>query len=190
MHPDSTSLIGLFVAPLNRLGVKYMVTGSLATSIYGDPRLTHDIDLVIVLPDDDVAVFHAAFDGAEFYVPPIDVIAVEARRALHGHFNIIHTATALKADVYTIGSDPLHHWAIERRQATTIDDQTVWLAPPEYVVLRKLQYFRDGGSDKHVRDVRAMLRQLGAEIDRGVLESEATRLGLQTQLAMVTAPVS
>ncbi len=132
MHPESTSLIALFVAPLNRLGVTYMVTGSLATSIYGDPRLTHDIDLVIDLPDEGVAAFHAAFDSAEFYVPPIDVIAVEANRPLHGHFNVIHTASALKADVYTIGSDPLHYWAIDRRQAITIEGETVWLAPPEF----------------------------------------------------------
>src|SRR5262249_18424222 len=155
--------------PLNRLGTTYMVTGSLATSIYGDPRLTHDIDLVIVLSDEAVTAFHSAFDREAFYVPPIEVIAVEAHRPLHGHFNIIHTSTALKADVYTIGSDPLHHWTMDRRQSTTIDGERVWLAPPEYVVLRKLQYFRDGGSEKHIRDVRAMLRQLGADIDRSVL---------------------
>ncbi len=187
MHAEPASLVSLFVAPLNRLGLTYMVTGSLATSIYGDPRLTHDIDLVIILPEEGVTALHAAFDGAEFYVPPVDVIAVEAHRPLYGHFNIIHTATALKADIYTVGSDPLHHWAIDRRQATTIDGETVWLAPPEYVALRKLQYFRDGGSEKHLRDVRAMLRQLGPEIDHAVLEREAMRLGLQTQLAMVTA---
>jgi hypothetical protein len=156
MHAESATLVTLFVAPLNRLGVKYMVTGSLATSIYGDPRLTHDIDLVIALPDDTVDALHAAFDGAEFYVPPRDVIAVEAHRPLHG-------------------------------QATTIDGHTVWLAPPEYVVLRKLQYFRDGGSEKHLWDVRAMLRQLGPEVDRAFLEAETARLGLQAQLAMVTA---
>jgi len=187
MQAESATLVTLFVAPLNRLGVKYMVTGSLATSIYGDPRLTHDIDLVIALPDDTVDALHAAFDGAEFYVPPLDVIAVEAHRPLHGHFNIIHTATALKADVYTIGADPLHRWAIDRRQATTIEGHTVWLAPPEYVVLRKLQYFRDGGSEKHLRDVRAMLRQLGPEVDRSFLQTESARLGLQAQLEMVTA---
>jgi hypothetical protein len=184
---EASSLITLFVAPLNRLGVEYMVTGSLATSIYGDPRLTHDIDLVIALPDNAIAGLHDAFDSEEFYVPPLEVIAVEARRSLHGHFNIIHSATALKADVYTIGEDSLHHWAMDRRQGTVIDGQMVWLAPPEYVALRKLQYFRDGGSDKHLRDVRAMLRQLGPEIDRSVLEAEASRLGLEAQLAMVVA---
>jgi hypothetical protein len=187
MHAESASLITLFVAPLNRLGMTYMVTGSLATSIYGDPRLTHDIDLVVALPHETIEALHDAFDGAEFYVPPLEVLTVEANRPLHGHFNIIHNATALKADVYTIGADPLHRWAIDRRQVTTVDSQAVWLAPPEYVVLRKLQYFRDGGSDKHLRDVRAMLRQLGSEIDSSVLESQATRLGLQAELTLVMA---
>lgn len=187
MHAESASLITLFVAPLNGLGVSYMVTGSLATSIYGDPRLTHDIDLVVALPDEALAALHAAFDEDEFYVPPLDVLTVEAHRPLHGHFNIIHTSTALKADVYTIGADPLHRWAMDRRQTTTIDGQTVWLAPPEYVVLRKLQYFRDGGSDKHLRDVRAMLRQLDSDIDRSFLDAEAARLGLRAELALVSA---
>lgn len=187
MREEADSLISLFVAPLNRLGLRYMVTGSLATSIYGDPRLTHDIDLVIALPEEAMATLHVAFDSTEFYVPPLEVIAVEAHRPLHGHFNIIHTATALKADVYTVGTDRLHHWAMARRQAVTIDGYEVWLAPPEYVVLRKLQYFRDGGSDKHLRDIRAMLRQLGPEIDRSVLNAEAVQLGVLTQLAIATA---
>lgn len=187
MDAEPASLITLFVAPLNRLGVTYMVTGSLATSIYGDPRLTHDIDLVVTLPDESITALHDAFDGAEFYVPPLEVLTVEAHRAVHGHFNIIHTATALKADVYAIGADPLHRWAIERRQATTVDGHTVWLAPPEYVVLRKLQYFRDGGSEKHLRDIRAMLRQLGSEIDHSFLEAEATRLRVHAELAMAMA---
>ncbi len=114
--PEPTpDLISLFVAPLNTIGLTYMVTGSVAATMYGEPRLTNDIDLVVVLSTDDVARLAMAFDAKEFYVPPTDIMAIEARRPAHGHFNLIHTATALKADIYPAGDDPLHRWAFARR---------------------------------------------------------------------------
>ena len=87
-----------------------------------------------------------------------EVVAIEAGRAFHRHFNLIHAATALKADIYPAGADPLHAWALARRQAVSVSGEPVWIAPPEYVVLRKLQYLREGGSEKHLTDIRAILR--------------------------------
>jgi hypothetical protein len=59
-------------------------------------------------------------DPAEFYVPPAEIMEIEAKRLAHGHFNLIHTATSLKADVYPAGNDPLHRWALARRQEIQI----------------------------------------------------------------------
>ena len=158
-----------------------MVTGAVAAIAYGEPRLTNDIDIVVALSAGEAARLHAAFDGPDVYVPPLEVIEVEARRPLYGHLNLIHGPTALKADLYVASEDPLHAWALGRRRRATVGAEPVWLAPPEYVVLRKLQYLRDGGSDKHRRDIRAMLAQLGADIDRGTVAREAARLGLETE---------
>jgi hypothetical protein len=171
-------LIPLFVAPLNAIGLTYMVTGAVAATIYGEPRLTNDIDLVIALSHEDVMRLAQAFDAAEFYVPPAEVMEIEARRLAHGHFNIIHTATSLKADVYPAGIDPLHRWALAKRRAIQVGAEAVWIAPPEYVIIRKLEYLRDGGSDKHARDIRAMLRELGDRIDRNALMTEVERRSL------------
>ncbi len=151
-------LITLFVAPLNRAGFVYMVTGAVAAIVYGEPRLTNDIDIVLGMAAAEAEWLRAAFDNSDFYVPPADVIAIEAGRALHGHFNLIHTASALKADIYPAGADPLHAWALAKRQSVNVAGESVWIAPPEYVILRKLQYLRDGGSEKHVGDIRAILR--------------------------------
>lgn len=175
MTPD---LIPLFVAPLNAAELTYMVTGSVAATIYGEPRLTNDIDLVVVLSFEDVARLARAFDPAEFYVPPAEIMEIEARRLAHGHFNLIHTATSLKADVFPAGADPLHRWALARRKEIRVGADTVWVAPPEYVIIRKLEYLRDGGSDKHARDIRAMLRELGNQIDSGAVLTEVERRGL------------
>ena len=177
MTPD---LIPLFVRPLNAIGLTYMVTGSVATTIYGEPRLTNDIDLVVVLSSEDVARLSKAFDPTDFYVPPAEIMEIEARRPAHGHFNLIHTATSLKADVYPAGADPLHRWALAGRQEIQVGADTVWVAPPEYVIIRKLEYLRDGGSDKHARDIRAMLRELGDGIDRTAILAEVERRGLTT----------
>jgi hypothetical protein len=175
----SPDLVSLFVEPLNALGFTYMVTGAVAAIIYGEPRLTNDIDIVVALGRgaDDAGRLHAAFDDREFYVPPVDVIAIEAARPAHGHFNLIHVPTALKADIYPVG-DALHHWALPLRRSMRIGAVDVDVAPPEYVILRKLQYFRDGGSEKHLRDVRAILAYHGDTIDAEAVAAQVERLGL------------
>jgi len=101
------SLVSLFVRPLNQLRIPYMVTGGVASVVYGEPRLTRDIDLVIELRPRDARRFAAAWSTAEFYVPPVEVIEEESGRPSHGHFNVIHHRTAMRADVYLPGSDAL-----------------------------------------------------------------------------------
>ncbi|HXC24689.1 MAG TPA: hypothetical protein VNU46_02160 [Gemmatimonadaceae bacterium] len=177
--PDQPDLISLFVAPLNQLGVTYMVTGSLAAGTYGEPRLTNDVDLVIVLSAADAGRLYAAFDPSAFYVPPLEVIETERRRPLHGHFNLIHHDTAFKADVYLAGDDPLHYWALDRREQIMVDEEPVWVAPPAYVILRKLQYFRDAGSPKHLTDIRAMLAVLGPRLDQPALMAQIATMHLE-----------
>lgn len=155
----------LFVRRLNRLQVPYMVTGSTACIAYGVPRLTHDIDVVIELDRKQIRFLLVAFSTDEFYCPPPDVIGVEIARPRRGHFNLIHLASGLKADCYTMGDDPLHRWGMARRQRIEIAGEPVFLAPPEYVILRKLEYFREGGSEKHLRDIRGILDVSGETLD-------------------------
>jgi hypothetical protein len=175
------NLFALFVAPLNKLEVDYMISGGVAAIIYGEPRLTTDVDLIIALPEDIIPDFHAIFDPEEFYVPPVEVLHVEARRRTYGHFNVIHMSSAFRADMYIAGADPLIAWGLERRRPTGIADQTFWIAPPEYVILSKLQYYRDGGSPKHLDDIRTMLRISGNAIDQVVLEEHVALLNLRPQ---------
>lgn len=63
-------LIRLFVGPLESLGLSYMITGGVASVVYGDPRFTRDVDLVLELPANAVGRFENAFAGEAFYVPP------------------------------------------------------------------------------------------------------------------------
>ena len=72
----------------------------------------------------------AAFDMGGFYVPPVDVLEIEAQHRMHGHFNVIHTDTAFRADVYVAGADALSQRALERRRPISLGEETVRLAPP------------------------------------------------------------
>ena len=179
-EPD---LVGLFVVPLEELRVDYMITGGVASVIYGDPRFTRDIDLVLELREGDAGDLLDAFSSDDFYRPPLEALQEEIRRPRHGHFNIIHRDTALRADVYLLGDDPLHAWAFERRVRIPLDaDAALWLAPPEYAVVRKLQYYQESGSDRHLRDVSAILEISWERIGMPEVEDWAQRLGLEDVL--------
>ncbi len=146
-----------FIKPLETVGIGYMVTGAVAAIVYGEPRLTHDIDLVIDLKPDKIEVFHDSYKKEAFYVPPIEVLRVEAARSYRGHFNLIHHKTGFKADIYLKGEDELHKWAFKNLEMEKIDDYKAAVAPIEYVIIRKLMYFEEGHSQKHLDDIRHML---------------------------------
>jgi len=167
-----------FIEPLNRAAIPYMVTGSVAAIVYGEPRLTHDVDLVVAFDARAIDSFVAIFPPEKFYCPPQATICAEVARPTGGHFNLIHHGTGFKADIYPVGQDSLHQWAMERRHATESGGHRVWVAPAEYVILRKLEYFQEGGSDKHLSDIRSMLDISGSAIDKTELEARVSELGL------------
>lgn len=172
-------LIRLFIEPLETLEIPYMITGGVASVIYGDPRFTRDIDVVLELSRRNTVRLASAFDPAAYYVPPPEVLAEAAARPAGGHFNLIHGETALRADIYVKGDDPLHAWAFERRLRLPVEDVSIWVAPIEYVIIRKLQYYLMSGSERHLRDVAMMLRISAASVDERELERWADSLDLR-----------
>lgn len=172
-------LISLFVAPLEAAGIHYMITGSVASSIYGEPRNTLDIDLVVLLGANQIPVLSTLFPENDYYLPPADVIAIESRRDAHGHFNIIHHNTGLKADIYLSRSHPALPWAIAHTRRVQTPATPITIAPPEYIILHKLEFFREGGSQKHLRDIAGIIEQ--QDLDSETLSSYIQKLGLETQ---------
>ena len=102
------SRFAIFTRKLNQLGVRYMVTGSVAAMAYGAVRLTNDVDIVVVLDRNDAARIHESFPLSDFYCPPLDVIRVEVARPQRGQFNIIHHDTGFKADLYLAGNPQMN----------------------------------------------------------------------------------
>ena len=182
-EPD---LFLLFVRPLNQAGIRYLVSGSVAAIFYGEPRLTHDVDFVVFLNDQDIQRLIEAFPAREFYLPPKETMLAETAREQRGHFNLIHQASGFKADLYPTGRDELNAWAFRGKRAVKFEGETVMLAAPEYVIVRKLEYYHEGRADKHLRDIRAMLAVSGEHLDRSSMLEWIQRRNLEPEWRLAT----
>ena len=118
--------------------------------------------------------------------PPTDVHWFRVAREHNGHFNLIHHATGFKADFYPAGRDELNAWALRGKRSVEFEGENVTLASPEYVIVRKLEYFREGRAEKHLRDIRAILNMSGKQLDRSALNEWIQRRGLETEWRQVT----
>jgi len=165
---------------LAELGIPYLIGGSLASSVHGKPRLTHDADLVADIKEDQVAAFVSAL-AADFYV---DELAIRrAIRARHS-FNLIHLKTMYKVDVYIPGGDAWSKEEMRYRELRPLiegaDATARFVSSAEATVLQKLLWFRQGGevSDKQWDDVLGVLKVQADTLDYDYLRHWAIELGI------------
>jgi hypothetical protein len=185
LEPD---LIELFVRPLERSQIRYLISGSVAAMLYGEPRVTNDIDFLVFLRQQDIARLPQTYPAPDFYLPPDGVIAAEVARKEKGQFNVIHPESGLKADFYVTSRDELDAWAFRNARRYEFEKISVRLAPPEYVIVRKLEFYHEGGSEKHLRDIRAMLAVSGDLINRIELNDWISRRQLEPEWNKASAP--
>lgn len=185
---EAANVFLIFTKPLEENQICYMATGSVASMLYGIPRFTHDLDLVIELSSKQYHTITNAFPLDDFYTPPEEVVKIEAHRPQRGHFNIIHHETGLKGDIYIHGQDPLQKWGLTNRKRIEIsEDSGMWVAPPEYVIVRKLEYYREGNSDKHIHDIKGMLEISGEMINLDTINEWVKHLDLQKQWTLASS---
>jgi hypothetical protein len=168
--PPAAELYLQFTRRFEQASAKYMVRGSVAAMLYSLPRFTNDIDLIAHLDAAGAVRLPQLFPADEYYCPPTEIITSEAIRERRGHFNILHIASGFKADVYLCGHDPFQKWALDHSHRVELGDSSLVLAPIEYVIVMKLEFFREGKSEKHLRDIRAMLEVSPQMIDMARLE--------------------
>jgi len=173
---EQVDLLRRVVEVLEEQGLEYFLVGSLASAVYGQPRLTHDIDVVVSLAADQVERLCMAFPTPEYYV---SMAAAQEAVARRGQFNVIHPASGNKLDFLLSRRDAWGQIQMSRRRREEILPGRVgYVAAPEDVILGKLLYYRAGGSEKHLRDVAAMLQVSGAEIDQQYVAQWAVQLGV------------
>jgi hypothetical protein len=173
---EQGELLRRVVETLERLRLNYLVTGSIATTLYGEPRFTNDIDVVVQLPLERAEDWVQAFPADDFYVDAEQVRLAIARR---GQFNIIHPASGLKVDVMIPAMDEFDRSRFARaRRVRPADDFEADFAAPEDVIVKKLLYYSEGGSEKHLRDIGGVLRISASDVDRDYIATWAQRLGV------------
>lgn len=172
---------------LERAGVAYFLGGSLASSMQGEPRATNDIDLVVELPEEKVGAVAAALG------PDFEVDEPALRRAAHerGSWNVFHLATPFtKVDLFVLRQEPFDASEFGRRTPVEVKPgRRLYVKSPEDTILRKLLWFREGGSvsERQWRDVVEVLRVSGAALDAPYLDRWAATLGLAPLLEKARA---
>jgi len=174
---EQFDLLRFVVAAIERVGLQYFVTGSTVTIFYGEPRFTNDIDIVVKLSAPAVREFIQQFPEDEFYVS--EDAAMDAVKR-YSQFNIIHPQTGLKIDVIVPAPTEFNQSRFARAtRVRTGPDWDASFSSPEDAIIKKMEYFREGGSEKHLRDIAGVLRTSKDSIDMAYIGRWASILNLQ-----------
>ena len=190
--PDALAALTPVVEVLEQLGVRYHVGGSLASSAYGVPRATADVDLVAELQPEHVAPFVQRIES-RYYVNP-DAALDAVRR--HGSFNLVHLNSMVKVDVFVPEERPFDREELRRARPDRLDPdvgaRTFFVKSPEDLVLRKLEWFRagHGTSSQQWSDVVGVLRVQMGQLDTTYLARWARDLDLSDLLERALAEAS
>lgn len=168
---------------LEKLGVRYLIGGSLASTLYGMVRTTQDSDIITEMQPKHIQPFVEALEE-EFYIDEQMIASAIEHR---GSFNIIHRETIFKVDVFTPPSRPFLTSQLRRAQKQTFQFATevsASFATPEDTVLAKLEWYRLGGeaSDRQWRDILGVLKTRHGELDLDYLHKWAAEIGVKDLL--------
>ncbi len=162
---------------LDRVGCERFTTGSVASMIYGEPRYTNDVDVVVRMNEAQARRVAEAFTGQDWYCSEDAAIGAVQHRSM---FNIIHAPSGFKVDVMVASMSPHNASRFARcRLLTMADGRVERIASPEDVILKKLQFFNEGGGLKHSRDIASVVAMQGAHaIDWEYMQRWAEELGV------------
>ncbi len=165
---EQSDLLEYLINAFEELGVRYLVTGSIASMFYGEPRFTNDIDIVAEIDEQHIPELMKLFPPNEFYLSEDAIRDAIERRYL---FYIIHPTSGLKIDVNISKKTPFDESRFKRiNRISPIEDVKGNFSSPEDVIIMKMRYYKKGGSDKHLRDIAAMLKISDDLIDRKYIE--------------------
>ena len=177
------ALLKRIVEALDGAAVPYMLTGSLVSSVQGEPRATHDIDLVIDIAPGDVARVVLALSAPDTYLDEHAVRDAAHRRSM---FNLIDSSGADKADFWLLTDDPFDHERFARRLRVEALGLEVSVSTPEDTILMKLRWSAQaGGSEKQLGDALRVYELQAGALDEGYLDEWAALLDVAAALAAI-----
>ena len=171
---EQHELLLFLVDRFEKLKIPYLVTGAIASIAYGEPRLTNDIDIVVDMSLTHIDAFKSYFPENEFY---LDVDSMREAINRRSQFNIIHPESGLKVDVIITKKDDFDQSRFARIKKLNVSEtKSADFASPEDVIIKKLEYFKQGHSEKHLRDIASMLKISSELIDRAYISNWAKKL--------------
>jgi hypothetical protein len=174
---DPLELLKTTAAILERLKIPYFVTGSMASMAFGESRLTNDIDIVVELREPQIKSLANAFHTPEYYADEEMIREAVQRR---DQFNIIHPSSGLKVDVIVCPDTPFNRSRFSRARRLPLSEAAeANFASPEDIILKKMEFYKQGGSEKHLRDITGILKVSGPEVDKSYIARWAAELGVQ-----------
>lgn len=168
------------VERLERAGLDYMISGSVALSAYVRPRMTRDVDVVVVVDRNRAAALTAAFAGGYY----LDAAAVERAVADRRLVNAVHDETLVKVDLIVRKDEPFRRLEFERRRELSIGGRRMWVVSPEDLLLSKLVWAASSASAVQRADAVALV---GLELDWAYLDRWAAELGVLAALGELRA---
>lgn len=173
----------LIIEVFERLQIPYLVGGSLASSLHGIPRATHDVDLIADIKLEHIQPIVKAFEK-DFYIGEDMIREAITHRS---SFNIIHLATMFKVDIFVLPDDPGSQEEMVRREKYQVSEeppQELYLASAEDIILYKLHWFQLGGeiSERQWNDVIGVLQVKDKNLDFFYLQRRAADLGVSQLL--------
>ncbi len=163
---------------LDEAGVAYMLTGSFASSHYGAPRSTQDIDFVIDATPAQLRSFVESLPSAEYYAALETALEARRRESL---FNVIDLKSGWKIDLIFRKSRAFSREEFNRRQPVTLQGLRLYIATAEDVIIAKLEWAKQAQSQRQIEDAVTVLRLQGEHLNEPYLEKWISELGLQEQ---------
>lgn len=146
-------VLKLVTGRLEAAGMAYMVTGSVALSLYAQPRMTRDVDLVVDLRPADadriVTMFEREFD--------CDANRIRDAIGRRSMFNLIHIEAVVKIDIIVRKDSEYREEEFRRRRIADIDGAKMWVVSAEDLILSKLDWARSSRSEVQLRDIRRLI---------------------------------
>lgn len=175
------------VRALDEIGASYMIVGAFGGYPFGITRVTFDIDILVDLREQDFDALSERFPLPRYYADP-EMMRNSTQMGIM--FNIIDTNEGIKADLVPLKREPDYEIAFERRVRRNFVDPagnafSAWVAQPTDIIVGKLTAWNEGRSDKHPKDIYAMLAfdlsgSSDLSIDYETVTQEAKRLGRET----------
>ena len=171
------------ISALHSSQIPFMVCGSLASSLHGDPRATRDADVVIRPMEQTIAQFLEKV-GGEFYVSP-----EAARQAMQQHsmFNVIDAASGWKVDLIIAPPSPFADESFSRRISADVMGVKVTVQSAEDAILSKLDWAKESGSEMQYRDALGVAIQQWPQLDQDYLRRWAAELAVSDTLEKLLA---